>query len=390
MDRAHPERSEPLGRTLVELALLFLKLGIIGFGGPAAHIALMEKECVQRRRWLTEEEFLDLFALTQLIPGPNSTEMAIHLGKQRAGWLGLMIAGTSFILPAMILMIILAHLYMKWGKLPVTEALFYGFKPVMIAIITDALLHLARKTVSSLGTLLLFALLILASLTGVNELLLLFGSGFLCLFLKSLQQGAFPGGHLPTLLPIPLLAASAGLTPALSSFSLPLLFLTFLKIGTLLYGSGYVLLAFLRADFVTRLHWLDDTQLLEAITAGQVTPGPLFTTATFIGYLLAGGKGAVVATAGIFLPAFFFVAILSPLALRFRSSPVLRSFLQGVQIASLALMGTVVVQLGAASFPDPASLALALISFLLLTRTSLNPTWLIAAGGLFGILYHHL
>ena len=303
-----------------EVAALFLKLGVTGFGGPAAHIAMMHDETVVRRKWLSDQQFLDLVGATNLIPGPNSTEMAIHVGFLRAGWPGLIAGGACFILPAMLIVMGLAWAYVRFGSTPQAEWLLYGVKPVIIAVIAQALWKLGRKAVKGplvagvgVGVLVLYFL-------GVNEIALLFAGGLLVMIGANIQR--LRESALSALLVSPVVASSILAAPALSSipFTLPLLFLTFLKIGAVLYGSGYVLLAFLHTDFVVRLGWLTDPQVLDAIAIGQVTPGPLFTTATFVGFILGGVPGALLATLGIFLPSFIFVAASNPLIPRVRDS----------------------------------------------------------------------
>jgi len=373
-------------RPLVELAGLFLRLGTTAFGGPAAHVAMMEDEVVRRRNWLTREEFLDLLGATNLIPGPNSTEMAIHIGHRRAGWPGLVVAGVCFILPAACIVSVIAWAYVRYGQLPRVEGILYGVKPVIIAIVAQALLGLGR---TALKTKTLAAIAIAAAALnfyGVNELLILFGTGFLLLFLRRPAGTSPPPG--PALLgasPALPLAASAGAAGAAASFGLWPMFLFFLKVGSVLFGSGYVLLAFLRADLVDRWGWLTENQLLDAVAVGQVTPGPVFTTATFIGYLLAGGPGAVVATVGIFLPAFFFVAISGPLVPRLRRWPATAAFLDGVNAASLALMAVVTWQLGVVAVRDWLTAGLALVSMVLLFHWRLNSTWLVIGGAVIGL-----
>jgi chromate transporter len=360
---------------------LFLKLGFTAFGGPAAHLALFHDEAVRRRKWLDEQHFLDLIGATNLIPGPNSTEIAIHLGFLRAGWLGLIFSGVCFVLPATLIVLALAEIYVRFGSAPQAGWLLYGIKPVIIAIIVNALLTLGKRAVKDISTGALGLIVVAAYFLGVNEIALLFAAGLLLMLIKNIHRSRKPdvaallfpvtGICLPALAAIP--------------FSLPILFLTFLKIGSVLYGSGYVLLAFLRADFVTRLGWISDQQLIDAIAIGQVTPGPLFTAATFIGFLLGGTPGALLATLGIFLPSFVFVAISNPLIPRLRNSPWASSLLDGINAASLGLMAAVTWQLGRASLVDPLTVAMSLLAFVLLIRYKVNSTWLIAGGALVGI-----
>jgi chromate transporter len=371
----------PRSRRLLEVAALFLKLGLTAFGGPAAHLGMMHSEVVKRRKWLDDQQFLDLLGATNLIPGPNSTEMAIHIGFLRAGWPGLIAGGTAFILPAVLIVIALAWVYVEFGASPAAGWLLYGIKPAIIAIIVMALWDLGRRAVKGPLTVAVgigvFALYFLQA----NEIALLVVGGLIVMLaanLRRLRQSGLRGIFLPfSALGAPALVAGR--------FSLPLLFLTFLKIGAVLYGSGYVLLAFMRADFVTRLGWLTDQQLLDAIAIGQVTPGPVFTTATFVGYLLGGMPGAWLATLGIFLPSFIFVAVSNPLIPRLRSSPWVSGLLDGVNIASLGLMGAVTLELGRASLIDPLTIAVAVVSLALLARFRINSTWLVLAGALAGL-----
>lgn len=373
---------------LREVASLFLKLGLTAFGGPAAHIAMMRGEVVQRRKWVDDEHFLDLLGATNLIPGPNSTEMAIHLGFVRAGWAGLIVGGVCFITPAMLIVLALAWVYARFGGTPQAGWLLYGIKPVVIAIIVQALWGLGTKAVRSPVAAAVGLAVFVSYFLGVNEIGLLFAGGLAVMIAKNLRRlrKANVSGII-----VPL----AGLSlPTLASapFSLPLMFLIFLKIGAVLFGSGYVLLAFLRADFVTRLGWLTDQQLIDAIAIGQVTPGPVFTTATFIGYLLGGptltGRvtAAVLATLGIFLPSFVFVALSNPLIPRLRNSPWAGALLDGVNVASLGLMAAVTWQLGRAAVVDPWTFIVALVSAILLFRFRINSTWLVLGGAVMGLL----
>ncbi len=375
---------------LVEVAALFLKLGFTAFGGPAAHIAIMHNETVKRRQWLTDQEFLDLVGATNLIPGPNSTEMAIHIGYLRAGWLGLILGGACFILPAVLIVLILAWLYVRFGSLPLAAGFLYGVKPVVIAIILQALWSLGQKAVKNSFLAAIGLVILILYFLGVNEIALLFSGGLVVMLGENLRRlrSVGPGGGLMLAIPgVNWLAPSALVYVAASAaFSLPLLFLTFLKIGAVLYGSGYVLLAFLRADLVLRFGWLTDQQLLDAIAIGQVTPGPLFTSATFIGFILGGVPGALLATLGIFLPSFVFVAISNPLIPRLRRSTWASGLLDGVNVASLGLMAAVTWQLGRASITDPLTALVALASLILLIRFKVNSTWLIAAGAVLGLL----
>jgi chromate transporter len=348
-------------------------LGLIAFGGPAAHIALMRQEVVQRRAWLSEQEFLDLLGASNLIPGPTSTELAIYLGYSRAGKVGLVLAGLLFILPAMLLVLAFAWAYVTFGTTPQAGELLYGIKPVILAVVVQAIYGLLRTAVKTWA----LGLVVLASIglyaAGLNPLVPLFGLAILVMLFE----------NRPRALALPAVVLIA---PAPPDFSLDSLFLTFLKIGATLYGSGYVLLAFLHDDFVSRLGWLTDQQLLDAVAVGQFTPGPVFTTATFIGYLVGSWPGAVAATIAIFLPSFVFVAIVYPLVPRLRASPWTSAFLDGANAAAVGLMAAVVWQLAFASIVDPVTAGLALLAALLLIRFRINSAWLVLGGGAVGLL----
>ena len=377
---AGPSETQPeLRGTTGEVARLALKLGFTAFGGPAAHIAMLHEEVVTRRKWLGEQRFLDLLGATNLIPGPNSTEMVIHVGFIRAGYPGLLAAGLGFILPAAAIVLALAWLYVQYGTTPTGEWLLYGIKPVIIAVVLQALWGLGRKALK--GPLLAAAgvAVFVGYLAGLNELLLLFGVGLLVAVIRTGRR-RWAGGRMAALV-IPWLAVA----PPAGAASLSQLFLVFLKVGGLLYGSGYVLLAFLHNDLVINLGWLTDQQLLDAVAVGQFTPGPVFTTATFIGYVVAGWPGAVVATVGIFLPSFLFVAALSPLIPRMRRSAGLAALLDGVNAAALGLMAAVTWQLGRAALVDWLTVLLALLAAGLLLRFKINSAWLVLAGGLVGL-----
>jgi chromate transporter len=377
--------SRPGSQPLAEVVRVFLKLGIIGFGGPAAHIAMMRDELVRRRRWVSDERFLDLLGMTNLIPGPNSTEMAIHLGYVRAGWPGLLLGGACFIVPAVLIVLMIAGLYVRYGTTPTATWVLYGVLPVIIAIVAQAMWALGRTAFKS-GLLAMVGLAVLGlSLAGVNELALLFGGGGLVVLVRLARRravGVAAGAAAALGIPGAALAQAA---VAASGVTLGTLFLTFLKIGAVLYGSGYVLLAFLRNDFVHRLGWLTDRQLLDAIAVGQVTPGPVFTTATFIGYVLAGGTGAVLATVAIFLPSFVFVALSHPLLPRIRGSRAAGAFLDGVNVAALGLMAAVTLQLAHGAIVDWFTGALAVAAGVLLIVRRVNSAWLIGGGAVAGI-----
>lgn len=383
--------------SLAELARFFLRLGVTAFGGPAAHIAIMEDELVRRRKWLSREKFLDLLGASSLIPGPSSSELAIHIGYLRGGWPGLAVGGACFILPAAVMVGVIAWAYVRFGHLPAVVGLLYGVKPVVIAVILQALWRLGRAAVKT--WLLAVAGVIGVALTfaRVNVVLILFGTGAILAVVHALHQDrtAHPKssrgpailsawrGARPALARIfPWLGATgaAAVIPGMSE-----VFLVFLKIGSIVFGSGYVLLAFLRADLVVHRAWVTDAQLVDAVAIGQVTPGPVFTTATFLGYLLRGPAGAVVATVGIFLPAFILVAISGPLIPLIRRSATAGAFLDGVNVASLALMAAVTYDLGRSAIMDWVTIALAAASAVLLLRFRVNSAWLVLGGALVGI-----
>jgi chromate transporter len=383
---------------LAEVAGLFLRLGFTAFGGPAAHIAMMRREIVQQRHWISDEYFLDLLSIVNLIPGPNSTELAIYLGYLRAGWPGLIVAGICFIGPAMLIVLALAWLYVRFGSLPQVDWLFYGIKPVVIAIITQAVWGLCRTVLQGAWPVCLGVVALIVYLLGVNQLILLASGGLFFALLRWWERRRQPRDVVSSILPfsfgsiyelwqkalptIPLAGVAAAAIPV----SLLTLFLTFLKIGAVLYGSGYVLLSFLRTDFVQHLGWLTDRQLLDAVSIGQFTPGPVFTTATFIGYLVAGWPGALLATLAIFLPSFLLIALIHPLAAHLRKSPWTASILDGINIVALALMTGVLLQLGQSALIDIPTWLIALVSLGILLRFKINSVWLILVGALVGVI----
>jgi chromate transporter len=370
---------------LKELALLFLKLGTIAFGGPAAHIAMMEQEVVQRRHWLTESEFLDRVGAANLIPGPSSTELVIHIGHRRAGWPGLIVAGCCFILPATFSVGLLAWIYVRFGTMPVASGLLYGVKPVVIAVVLQALWNFSRTAIRSRWLALVGVIAAALALVPVHPLLVLIAGGAFA-GIKNLLSRAQPTRKSAAGVMISLGSKAAGGVAVATAVGLGAIFTTFVKIGSVLFGSGYVLLAFLRAEFVERRGWLTAQQLLDAVAVGQITPGPVFTTATFIGYLLHGPAGAFAATAGIFLPAFVFVAASAPLIPRLRRSAFAGAVLDGINVASLALMAVVTWQLGAAALVDWLTVLIAAVSALLLFRWRVNSAWLILASAVLGII----
>lgn len=397
-DPVGAERSTSLG----ELARLFLKLGATAFGGPAAHIAMLEDEVVSRRRWLTRVDFLDLLGATNLIPGPNSTEMAIHVGHRRAGWPGLLVGGVCFILPAALIVTVIAWAYQRFGTMPEAAGLLYGVKPVVIAVVLQALWRLGRTAITSRFIAAVAVAAAVANVLGLGEIAVLAAAGALVALVRrgggrgtgtpQPPRNATGPAMLPSAVALSVTQAGAGaaaagtVTAGAGAFGLWPLFLFFVKVGSVLFGSGYVLMAFLRSGLVTQRGWLTEAQLLDAVAIGQVTPGPVFTTATFIGYLLGGGVGAAVATLGIFLPAFLFVAISGPLIPRLRRSPVAGAVLDGVNVASLALMGVVTAQLGAAALVDPTTVVIAVASAILLIRWQVNSAWLVVGGAVVGLM----
>ncbi|MFN8573938.1 MAG: chromate efflux transporter [Gemmatimonadaceae bacterium] len=369
--------------TLTELAVLFLRLGATSFGGPVAHIAMMEDEVVHRRAWLTREAFLDLVGATNLIPGPNSTELAMHVGHQRAGWRGLVVSGVAFILPAAILVGVLAWGYVRYGSLPAVLGVLRGMKPVVLIVVLQALYRLGRTALRTPVLVGLAIVALAAVAAGVNELLVLLLCGVshaAATVIGSRRGEALPLGYL-------LAVAPSGMNTV--PYGVGTMFLFFVKTGAVLFGSGYVLIALLRADFVERLGWITQAQLFDAITIGQATPGPVFTAATFVGYLLGGVGGATAATIGIFLPAFIFVAVSGTVLPRLRTSPEFRAGLAGVNVASLALMAVVAWQLGRSSVVDVPTAALAALTGWILLRFQLNSMWLVLMGALAGVLFMH-
>jgi chromate transporter len=361
---------------LTELFRVFLKLGLIGFGGPAVHIALMEEEVVRKRKWMTHQHFLDLVGATNLIPGPNSTEMTMHIGNERAGWKGLVLAGCCFIIPAVVITGILAWAYQLYGQLPRVQPFIYGIKPATIAVIFATMIHLGRKALKSVQLGVIGAISAIAVLLGVNEILVLFAAGLMGVLLYLVTRKSSTFGIIPfTLLQI------VQDPPNLSSLKV---FLIFLKIGAILYGSGYVLFAFLDAELVAR-GLLTKQQLIDAIAVGQFTPGPVFSSATFIGWQLGNLPGAVAATIGIFLPSFVFVALLNPLIPRLRNSKVFSAFLDTVNIASIAIILAVVVEMSRETLLDWRTILIAVTSFAVTFHfRKLNTAFIILGGSVGG------
>lgn len=364
-------------RPLKEIASLFFKLGSIAFGGPAAHIAMMEDEVVKKRGWMTHEHFLDLIGATNLIPGPNSTEMTMHCGYEQAGWKGLLIAGASFIFPAVVITAVLAWLYQQYGHLPNVEPFIYGIKPAVIAIILSAVYTLGKKALKNTALGILGALTLLASLLGVNEIVALFACGGAGILLYQLRK---PRSSVNGFFPL-LFVPAAGI--AVSNLNI---LLTFLKVGALLYGSGYVLFAFLDAELVMN-GLLTRQELIDAIAVGQFTPGPVLSTATFIGWQMGGFQGALAATVGIFLPSFLFVALLNPVIPRLRKSGTMSAFLDAVNMAAVAVIISVTVSMGRDTLTDWRGIVIAVASIIILLKFKrINSAWLVLGGALAGFL----
>jgi len=374
------------GPELKQIALSFLRLGATAFGGPAAHIALMEEEFVRRRGWVSHADFLDMLGASNLVPGPSSTEMAIHIGHQRAGWKGLVVAGVCFILPAMLIVMACAWAYARFGSLPQVQSVLYGVKPVIIAVMLQALWVLGRTAIKNSFLLTVGLVGTTAGIAGENVLAILLTAGLVTVLQTWIKERRLSSNLLAIPMPTKSLIAAIPVLAAAVPISLSALFLVFLKFGAVIFGSGYVLLAFLQADLVDRLHWLTRAQLLDAVAVGQVTPGPVFTTATFIGYLLGGVRGAVVATAGVFLPGFLFVAASRPLIPRIRRSEIAGAFLDGVNVGAVALMIAVTWQLSRAALVDFPTVAIAALSAVVLIYFRINSAWLVFAGGLIGLI----
>jgi chromate transporter len=368
--------------SLAELALIFLKLGTTAFGGPAAHIAMMEDEFVRKRAWISRAEFLDRLAAASVIPGPSSTEVAIFIGHSKRGWAGLIVGGCCFIVPAAVLVTLIAAAYARYGSLPRVAGILYGIKPAVIAIILQALWNLSRTAVKTKLLAAIGAIAVVLYALGVSPIIVLAlaGSASGALELANNRRSV-----VPRTMPLFMRYCLPGTAVlAVAPARLLRLFFSFLKIGSVVFGSGYVLLAFLRTEFIDHLHWLTEKQLIDAVAVGQFTPGPVFTTATFIGYLVAGVRGAALATIAVFLPGFVFVALSGPVLPKIRRSRTAGKILDGIVVGSLALMAVVAWQLGRAAVVDWVTLAIVGISLLLILRYRINSAWLIAGAGLIG------
>jgi chromate transporter len=367
---------------LKDIAKLFLKLGTIGFGGPAAHIAMMHEEVVEKRNWLTEQHFLDLVGATNLIPGPNSTEMAIHIGHEKGGWKGLIIAGLCFILPAVFITGIFAWLYKQYGQMPGVQPFVYGIKPAIIAIILGAIFPLAKKSLKSVELAIIGLMVLMSSLLDFNEIYLMFGAGFLALILTSIRNKKMTGTN--SIFPFALLQITSTTILSATNFNL---FLIFLKIGAILYGSGYVLFAFLDTELVST-GILSRAQLIDAIAVGQFTPGPVFSSVTFIGYQINGLTGAIVSTIGIFLPSFVFVALLNPLVKKMRNSTLFSAFLDAVNVASVAIILSICFVMGKDTITDWRTISIAVLSIALtFGYRKINSAFIVLGGSLLGYLF---
>ena len=368
---------------LAELAKLFLKLGTIGFGGPAAHIAMMQDEVVKKRKWMDEQHFLDLIGATNLIPGPNSTEMAIHIGHERAGWKGLIVAGLCFILPAVIITGIFAILYKDYGQLPQVQPFIYGIKPAIIVIIIAAVYPLARISLKTVELWVIGIAALILSLAGINEILVLFGAGFIALTIAPLRNKRINSAN--GLFPFTFLQFSCTGILNAGSFSI---FFTFLKIGAILYGSGYVLFAFLDTELVAT-GIISRQQLMDAIAVGQFTPGPVFSSVTFIGYQINNFTGALLATIGIFLPSFLFVALLNPLVRKMRNSKLVSAFLDAVNVASIAIIAAICYKMGKDTIADWRTMVITVASLaIVFSFKKINNAFVVVGGAGLGYILH--
>ena len=371
-------------RLLSEIALVFLKLGMTAFGGPATAVAMMRQEFVLKRKWLSEEEFLDFWGISNLIPGPNATELAMYVGKKHGGWLGLITAGLFYIIPAMLIVLVLAWAYVQFGTLPALDGILDGIKPVVVAILVSALVGMFRPRLKNIVGIIIATAVLAAYLFGVGPLVLLLAGGAvmgLAVIFKEKKDRTPPAGiFAPWFLFLGRWEISS------AAFSLWRLIWVFLKAGALMYGSGYVLLAFIQDDLVDKLGWLSQAQLVDAIAVGQVTPGPLATTATFVGYLMGGVPAALLATLAMFLPGFLFAALTHPLLVKLRESGRARCFLDGVVFAAMGLMAGVTWQVGVTALVDPISIGVALVALFLLLRYELPAPWLILGGAVVGVV----
>lgn len=379
-------KTKPSVQNLKEVASLFLKLGFFAFGGPAAHISMMEDEVVTKRKWMSRQHFLDLVGATNLVPGPNSTEMTMHCGHERAGILGLFVAGICFIFPAVTLTTILAYFYVEYGTLPAVEPFLLGIKPAVIALILSALFKLGKKALKNTELVVLGLLAVAASFLGITEVFVILGTGLIGLIYFGIKNRVIANkGDAKNLLLLALPSAGAGAV-GVSSMKL---FWVFLKIGAVLFGSGYVLIAYLDGELVQQLGWLTEQELLDAVAIGQFTPGPVLSTASFIGYQINGLSGAIAASVGIFLPSFLFVFLLNPLVPRMRKSALLRGFLDAVNVGAVAIMAVVCIQLGITIVVDWISAFIATVAIVTVFKfKKVSSIWIIVGGAVLGYLLH--
>lgn len=367
-----------------DLVLSVLKLGFIAFGGPAAAIAMMRQEFVIRRKWLTEDEFFDFMGISAIIPGPNATELAVHIGFKHAGWPGMILAGLCYIIPAMAIVMVIAWAYVRYGSLPALDGVLYGIKPVVIAILVSALIGMLKPRIKQSLGIFVFIIVFIGHILGIGPVYLLLGGGVLYLIVMEIRKNFGKIDLFAALLLTPLVSLQQNQYQI--PFSYSRLFFVFLKAGAFMYGSGYVLLAFIEEDLVNRLGWLTNAQLLDAIAVGQVTPGPLATTATFVGYVLGGVPAGLLATLAMFLPGFVFVAMTFPILSYLRTSERTRGLLDGVNFAALGLMAGVTWDIGTEAIVDPLTGVIGLIAGLILWRDWLDAPWLILIGGLIGFV----
>ena len=377
MQKTFPER-------LKQIIFAFLKLGFVAFGGPAAAYGMMRQEFVTRKGWLGEDDFFDFMGLANLIPGPNAVEMALLIGHHHAGWMGLVLAGVSYIFPSTVVVLIFAWIYQHYGALPAIEGVLYGIKPVVLSILVSAMWGILKPRIKNTTGLIMFVIVFAAYLSGISPMLLLLGGGVLMSLYRMIgRKGSSPG--LSLVFPV-LSHFLQSIALQTQPFNLPMLFWVFLKAGALMLGSGYVLMAFIHNDLVVRLGWLTDNQIVDAIAVGQVTPGPLATTATFIGFLLGGFQGAFLATAGMFLPSHIIVIILIAFIGKIRGSERFAGFLEGVNFAALGLMVGVTWEISRTALIDPITVIIALVGLIVLLKYKISAAWLVIVGALIGLV----
>ncbi len=381
-----PAPLPPLSRRLLQLAGIFFKLGAINFGGPMALIAIMEEEFVHKRKWLSQDHFLDLVAATNMVPGPNACEMSAHVGYVRAGYAGLVVAEIVFLIPAVLLSTLLAFLYVRYGSLPQVGALFYGINPVILTLILMATYRLGKNTLTNRYQLLLFSLALLASFIEIDQVFIIFGCGLLAVLISEGPRWLKPQTALLAMLPLVNSAAFPNPVKAAAGNILQTLFFFFLKTGSLIFGSGMVLFAFIQKDIVDRYGWLTQQELIDAIAAGQMTPGPVMSTSAFIGYLIAGLPGAAVSAIGIFLPSFLIVAAVGPLIPKMRDSRPLQALLRGVNAAVIALMVHIALTIAKNAVVDIWTFLTLVASGLLVFFFKVDSIWLVFGGAAVGLV----